>query len=244
MNNDLNSLYDKKTAFYESIRTGNMDMTRCNLVPLCSDEDTVFSKDALKNLKYHFAISVSMMTRFCIEGGMPSEEALSISDNLIILAEASESPEKIHELHDQAANEFCSAMHEMKFRGINSLQTINAIEYINTHIADRISLTSVADHLGITISYLSRIFKAATGEKISSYILKRKLDTALVMLKHTDMTVSEISYKLKFTSQSYFTKTFKKFMGISPREYRSGKYTISPEVIANIKSSIDITDEK
>ncbi len=242
MDNKSKSLYNKKTAFYESIRTGNIDMAKANLIPLCGEEDTRYNKDDLVNLKYHFVIAVSMMARFCFEGGMPSEEVCAMEDKYIEMADASDNMEEIQELHTKAMEEFCNCMYEMRFRGINSVQVINAIKFINSHIDERITLTVVAEHLGITMSHLSHIFKNATGEKISKYILIRKLDASLVMLKNTKLSVSEISYRLKFTSQSYFTKTFKKILGISPRQYRSGKFTISPDALACIKSPF-IEDE-
>ena len=67
---------------------------------------------------------------------------------------------------------------------------------------------------------LSKKFKRELGFNISSYIMRRKLEEAKSLLNYTDMTISEISEYLCFSSQAYFQNVFKKKYGITPKEYR------------------------
>lgn len=222
------SPYDKEMAFYESVRSGNIELAKFLSTPLCSEGYGRLSKDDLRNIKYHLIISIAMITRFCIEGGMPSEEAYSLSDRLIMLADDAASIENIHEIHNKTIEEFCNTMYNIKLRGVYSLQVLKSIDFIKSHIYEKFMISDVADYLGLSIPYLSRIFKSETGENISEYIIKRKIEIALIMLKYSDKSITDISCNLNFSSQSYFTKVFRKYTGMTPKEYKNGNYFISP----------------
>ena len=227
----LHSSYDKEMAFYESIRTGNIEMARFLSTPLCSEGYGKLSKDTLRNIKYHLVISIAMITRFCIEGGMSSEEAYSLSDRFIMLTDEAESVEKVHEIHNDIIEKFCNAMYDIKLRGVYSFQVLKSIDFIKTHIYEKFSTNDVADYLGISVPYLSRIFKSETGENISEYIIKRKIELSLIMLKYSNESIADISCNLNFSSQSYFTKVFRKYTRMTPKEYKNGNYFISPKDI-------------
>ena len=96
----------------------------------------------------------------------------------------------------------------------------DSIQYISTHLNERISVESVAESIGKSRSYLSRKFKSELGFQISDYIMRRKLEEAKVLLSYTDKSLSEISEYLCFSSQPYFQNVFKKKYGVTPGEYR------------------------
>lgn len=67
-------------AFFESVVSGNSDTVHLLYSPLGGKGYGKLSEDPLRNLKYHLIITISMLTRYCIQGGMPQEEAFSLSD--------------------------------------------------------------------------------------------------------------------------------------------------------------------
>ena len=81
-------------------------------------------------------------------------------------------------------------------------------------------IQEVADFLSLSVSYLSRLFKSEVGLNISEYIIKQKIKAAEGMLRSSSQSSTEISYILHFSSQSYFTKVFKKYTGMTPKEYQ------------------------
>ncbi len=231
MNNNTHNPYDKEVAFYESVRTGNYEMAKFLSSPLCGEGYGILSKDPLRNIKYHLVVSVAMITRFCIEGGMPSEDAYSLSDKLINKADEAETIDEVHKIHGQMIELYCNAMYEIRLRGVYSLQVVKAIDFIKGHITDKIGINEIAAHLSISVPYLSRLFKAETGENISEYIVKRKVETSLIMLKYSNKSIADISAELNFSSQSYFTKVFRKYAGLTPKDYKNSNYFISPKEI-------------
>lgn len=78
-----------------------------------------------------------------------------------------------------------------------------------------------ADKLGISLQYLSTTVKQVTGNNLLDIIARVVMVDVKAKLKSTDMTVQEIAYSLNFPSASFFGKYFKRYMGMSPLEYRN-----------------------
>ncbi len=97
-------------------------------------------------------------------------------------------------------------------------------DYINDHLFEVITLSTLSELIGMSDQHTIRIFKSAFGSTPYQYILWKKLDYAKMYLKNTNMSVKEISKKLAFTDEFYFSNVFKKKIGISPSEYKS-KFT-------------------
>ncbi|OZB94381.1 response regulator [Paenibacillus sp. XY044] len=95
-----------------------------------------------------------------------------------------------------------------------------AKHYIERHLASEVSLEEVADLLGLHPNYFSVMFKQATGETFVQYRTKRRMEYAKRMLGEESHRITDISYAVGYADHSNFTKTFKKYEGISPSEYR------------------------
>ncbi len=216
----IHAPFDREIKFYESICEGDLEKVKFFSTSLCSEGYGILSKDPLRNLKYHMIISVAMITRFCINGGMPSEEAYNLSDSYILKTDECLCEEEIHKIHFDMITSFTKKMNSIKTRNIYSKQIVKAINYINSHITEKIMIQEVADFLSLSVSYLSRLFKSEVGLNISEYIIKQKIKAAEGMLRSSSQSSTEISYILHFSSQSYFTKVFKKYTGMTPKEYQ------------------------
>lgn len=94
------------------------------------------------------------------------------------------------------------------------------IIYIRDNYRNRLTLDGIAEYAGLSKYYLSRIFSAAMGLSLSAYIRNVRLDVAANLLKSSELSVKEISYKTGFKNSNYFTDAFTKKFMVSPREYR------------------------
>lgn len=92
--------------------------------------------------------------------------------------------------------------------------------YIEEHIATDISLTALADYVGLNPSYLSRLYKQMTGIGLSKYVNDYKNITAKDMLLNTSMKVNEIAAALGYNSALAFIRFFKKQNEVTPQEFR------------------------
>ena len=84
-----------------------------------------------------------------------------------------------------------------------------------------LSLEEVAEEVGISSFYLSRLFKQVTGENLSVFVIQFKLEKAAELLvTRSDLSVKNIGELLGYYSSAYFTKLFKDHYGVTPSQYR------------------------
>lgn len=103
----------------------------------------------------------------------------------------------------------------------NEMDIVSRVKnYIDKHIAEKLSRKDIVAYVALNDSYLSRLFRKNTGMSLSDYILQKKILKAKAMLIQTNLSISEISEKLGYDTSAYFIKLFKREVGMSPREYR------------------------
>jgi two-component system response regulator YesN len=95
----------------------------------------------------------------------------------------------------------------------------HAKEFILEHIDTKLTLNSVANYLNITPSYLSYLFKKECNRNFVDYTNQLKIDKACKLLNEKQHLIYEIAYMLGFDNAYYFSKIFKKYKGITPKEY-------------------------
>lgn len=93
------------------------------------------------------------------------------------------------------------------------------VEYINLHLAEDLSLSTLADYANYSEYYIGRIFKSVTNYTLTNYIIEKRISQARNYLK-TDMTITEAAERAGFNNYSYFYKTFKKHTGMNPADYK------------------------
>ncbi len=98
--------------------------------------------------------------------------------------------------------------------------TLDAIDFIEHNTSSPIDTSDVANELFVSRSRISTIFKRDTGTNLSDYIHMKKLAEAKEMLSGSSVSVGYIASCLAYRSQSHFTSVFKKFEGMTPKEYR------------------------
>ncbi|KRL98258.1 AraC family transcriptional regulator [Levilactobacillus hammesii] len=96
-----------------------------------------------------------------------------------------------------------------------------AIHYIYQHIDEPIKLADVADHLGISTSYLSRKFKEVVNSSVIAFITTIKMKRASHYLQYTNVPIQQVAQRLGYTDSYYFSRVFKKEFGLSPRHFRN-----------------------
>lgn len=101
----------------------------------------------------------------------------------------------------------------------NNAPIQQALSYIDTHLMESFSVADLARHLGYSTSYFSTIFKKELHIPPQQYILLKKIDLAKKLIRQNQKSISAISDMLHFCSVQAFTNTFKKYCGMSPKQY-------------------------
>lgn len=95
-----------------------------------------------------------------------------------------------------------------------------AVNYINKNLDKELSVKSISKNANVSKSVLYKNFHKHFNSTVSEYINSKRIDKSLELLVKTDYTIEEISQKVGFLSVSYYSRTFKKQIGISPLKYR------------------------
>ncbi|MEK3725277.1 helix-turn-helix domain-containing protein [Paenibacillus sp. FSL H8-0034] len=107
-------------------------------------------------------------------------------------------------------------------------KAVTVISLITSHIennyAKDLYLESIADEIGLSSKYISRIFKEITGTSITDYISLIRMSKAKEMLLNTDLKIGDIAQQIGIESRTTFLRIFKKHEGISPMDYRNAHY--------------------
>ena len=93
------------------------------------------------------------------------------------------------------------------------------LAYIEENYMHRLTLSSISANVSLSSSYLCRVFKSEVGTSITSYLNNLRIRKAATMIKDNLLSLKEISTMVGIDDQLYFSRLFKKCMGISPSEY-------------------------
>ena len=93
-------------------------------------------------------------------------------------------------------------------------------KYVEEHFGEPLTLEEVSQIADLSPTYLSTLFKKDTGITFLEYLSKVRMDMAKKLLKETNDTVADICGKVGYSDVRYFTKSFTKYAGLKPKEYR------------------------
>lgn len=97
-----------------------------------------------------------------------------------------------------------------------------SVAYIRDNFHKDIGLPDVAEQLGITQSYLSRLFKEKTSYTFLEYLTCYRLRKALQLLHNRSLKINEIAHQTGFRDHGYFTQLFRRYIGVTPGQFRTG----------------------
>lgn len=105
-------------------------------------------------------------------------------------------------------------------RGSRCKYIEQAHKYIEKHFKDDITIKEVAEHLGLSEGYLSRLFKRHTDYTFVNYLTYYRINKAMKLLKDCRWKVYEVAEQVGYTDATYFSTLFKKLVGVTPSEFQ------------------------
>lgn len=122
----------------------------------------------------------------------------------------------LFEFSDKLFDKISNKDNERKSDMINSIKT-----YIEEHITEDISLSSVAQQFNISVGYLSKFFKENSGQSFSKYIIEKKFARAAqALIEYPEKSISDIANDFGYFDTAYFSRQFKSHHGVTPVQYR------------------------
>jgi two-component system response regulator YesN len=186
--------------------------------------DTLFEKIVKLNANYKSvqmicAELVGLANTVCKEFGIGD---LFINSNESIPYENIKKYDTIEDMKQWIYSTYNRLITLMEHNQVNSAltdYTKKAIEYINMNYNKNISLTDAAKYAGVSMQYLSKLFKEEYRMGFVDYLNKTRIERAKTLIESGDKKLKEIITKVGFNNYNYFFKVFKETAGITPTEY-------------------------
>ena len=217
--------YLRKNKYFEAIRTG--DIERINELaqenyeyPTALYNRCESYSDAMSKMHYEAVCAASEMCIVSIEAGLLDMVAYDIRDEFMSEFDKAKSLPDLYDLVHGMAYNYADKMRYVLKEKKKSPRLARMVSYIEDHLYEKIELADIAEHVNVSRTYASAIFKEELGITISEFILRERMLEAKRLLRETDLTVAAIADRLAFCSQSYFTKNFTETQGMTPVEYR------------------------
>lgn len=176
--------------------------------------------DQIRQLKNTFIITAALASRAAIRGGMDIDDAFTLSDAYIQKCELMNTIEQITNLQYHMIFEYTQRVEKLRLVKVPSKFVADITNYVHHHLSEPISTEEMAKALFMNRSWMAVKFKQETNMTLTDFILKEKTEEAKRLLRYTDKPITSISAYLGFSSQSHFSRTFKKYTGSLPNEYR------------------------
>lgn len=174
-----------------------------------------------RSRKNSIICNCTLLTRNALEAGVPEDIAYGLSDLYINKVEEIEDLAVLNKLNMNIFYDFLYQIKKVLSEScIYSPTMKRVIRMLDEHYCENISLSHVAETIGISRSYLSRLFKEQTGTTFTEYLHRHRMEKAKKLLFMNSHSLAEVALELGYSSQSHFNKTFKQYTGQSPLNFK------------------------
>lgn len=132
-----------------------------------------------------------------------------------------EKAKTVREMADIMEQYITMYINELEIDKINGTSRVieHVKEYVKANLANDISLESVAEEVGYSSFHLSKIFKKIEGMNFKDFVIKNKMEKAKLLFRQGNLNVSEVCKEVGYPNASYFSKVFREYYGVLPKEY-------------------------
>ena len=210
---------DKEKKLLEVLRFGDAEKGKQILNEILAA--LVFTNPGqFKHVQYR-AIELAVLLSRINTSSAFSYSTMRETDGLILkMIQETKNIEELTDTMYRVVDELASQIRS--FQGLQHAMALKrAEEHIMRNLARKISLEEIARISGFSPPYFSSIFKEEMGENFTSFLNRLRVEKASVLLTGTHLSLNKIGRSCGFEDQSWFSKTFKNYTGISPGKYRS-----------------------
>lgn len=216
----LEDRYRAENDFLTAVTNGNVEDSLKLYYKFCQFRLMPRVADQIRDQK-DITITLNTLLRKAVQAASVHPYHIDgLSTQFAVQIENCTSLNQLTTLARTMVRKYCLLVKNYSRRGYSSLVQLS-LDHIDTHYSQELSLDSLAKLCGVTNSYLSALFKKETDVNITDYIHTTRLRHALQLLNSTHMTVKDIALQCGYEDSNYFTRIFKKYQGLSPKEYRS-----------------------
>jgi len=210
---------DKEQKMLDALRQGDTNLTKRLLNEILAfifySNPNEFSHSKCRVIELAFLLSrVGLRSLFTVKTMLKNDRR-----NLLLIEKAQTMEELAGVLYqitddlEEQIKSFQKMHHAAAFK--------KAEDYILENFAKKLTLKGISQASGFSAPYFSKIFKEEMGETLTTYLNRLRVEKAASLLTNTNLSLCDIAQDCGFADQSWFSKTFKLYIGRSPGKYRS-----------------------
>ena len=214
-------IYMLEKKLFQALQTGNEVVFYEALQEYSRIQANSIATTPLKNAEYSDVMMTAVFTRLVIESGVPEPEAYALSDYLISELSHSHDKQYYDKMFTSICHRYLQLVKRYKFSNSKSSLVEKCKTYISNHLNQPLHVKQLADELNVSKDYLMHIFPESERITLMEYIRRERIEASKNMLKYSDFNITRIANYYQFKSQSHFSAIFRKYTGMTPREYRN-----------------------
>lgn len=210
--------YEKEKELLTKVRTGDAQAAKGVLNDLLG---YVFFCEGgrVETMKNRALELCTLLSRIAIEGGAVTDSVFRLNNQFLTSLQAIDTLEALCYQLQEIVEAFVDAMFAPGGQpGHDAVR--KAVTYIARHFAEPLALDVVAAHVGLSRAYFSNLFKRSTGSSFREFLNQVRVEESKRLLTGTDFALVDIAIAMGFSDQSYYSKVFKKYTGLTPKQYR------------------------
>lgn len=162
----------------------------------------------------------SILSRATIEGGASTDTVLKLNNQFLKNLQEAQDIDSLCYMLQEIVVAFVESMFHYLPNQKNNEAVKKAIYYIAHNFDSNITLESVAEYVHLNPAYFSSVFKQSSGSTFKEYLNIVRIEESKRLLSNTNYPIIDIAIASGFEDQSYFSKVFKRYTGLSPRQFR------------------------
>ena len=212
--------YAQELREQKSIEVGDLDALYDSFKESYIGRLGTLSHDRFRNEKDLSIVVIALSSRSAIRGGILPEIAFTMVDGYVQELEEISNVGEAYALTRKAQIDFCRLVKEQNRQENSNPIVLHCKKLILQRLHKKIRAEELAKELKVNISHLSRLFAKEEGMTLTDYIAKEKVEYSKKQLIFTEDSFSKIAYSYGFSSQSHFGQVFKKWTGVTPRQFK------------------------
>ncbi|WP_455542341.1 PocR ligand-binding domain-containing protein [Intestinibacter sp.] len=216
---DYDTYFKREKKLLQYVRVGNKEKI-INFLPIIFTDIDVLSEYNTQKIKLRATELVVNMSRAIVEGGLDSKLSIDKAEHFYKKVEGCKTSEDVFSYLNKFILELVDDIFILtQNKQVSLLKEARA--FISNNYDQNITIEDVAESVCLSSSYLSHLFREKLNCTVNNYITRVRIEKSIELMSMRELSVQEISEKVGFNSQSYFTKIFKKYIGVTPITYRN-----------------------
>ena len=221
----LENRYADEEKLLRAVSAGQADQAAILYSRFTSRQMERRTSPPLRDMKNYFIIFNTLLRKAAEYGHVHPLYIDQLSSEFAKQIEAASSAEALSNMGPKMIRHYCKIVQDFSQKGHSHLIS-KLLILVEADLTANLSLSALAKRLNVNSSYLSALFKKEVGSTLTEYVGKRRINHAMFLLEATSLQVQTIAQQCGIPDVNYFTRTFKKYAGVTPKEYRAAQRSV------------------